>query len=84
LDELIRLAESIAARRGVSAKWRTLLAQHAVAMDPFLTEQIDHAVQTAGCEPHRMASGAGHDAMILAERVPAAMIFFANARRPKP
>jgi allantoate deiminase len=75
LDELIRLAESIAARRGVTAKWRMLLAQHAVAMDPFLTEQIDHAVQKAGCEPHRMASGAGHDAMILAETVPAAMIF---------
>jgi allantoate deiminase len=75
LDELIRLAESIAARRGVTAKWKTLLAQHAVAMDPFLTEQIDHAVQKAGCEPHRMASGAGHDAMILAEKVPAAMIF---------
>ena len=75
LDELIRLAESIAARRGVTAKWRTLLAQHAVAMDPFLTEQIDLAVQKAGCEPHRMASGAGHDAMILAEKVPAAMVF---------
>jgi len=75
LDELIRLAESIAARRGVTAEWRMLLAQHAVAMDSFLTEQIDHAVQKAGCEPHRMASGAGHDAMILAEKVPAAMIF---------
>jgi allantoate deiminase len=75
LDELIRLAESIAARRGVTAKWRTLLAQHPVAMDPFLTEQIAHAVQKAGCEPHRMASGAGHDAMVLAEKVPAAMIF---------
>ena len=75
LDELIRLAESIAARRGVTVKWRTLLAQHAVAMDPFLTEQIDHAVQKAGCEPHRMASGAGHDAMVLAEKIPAAMIF---------
>jgi allantoate deiminase len=75
LDELIRLAESIAARRGVTAKWRTLLAQHAVAMDPFLTEQISHAVQMSGCEPHRMASGAGHDAMILAEKVPAAMVF---------
>jgi allantoate deiminase len=75
LDELIRLAESIAARRGVTAKWRTLLAQHAVAMDPFLAEQIDLAVQKAGCEPHRMASGAGHDAMILAEKVPAAMFF---------
>ncbi len=75
LDELIRLAESIAARRGVVAKWRTLLSQHAVAMDPFLTEQIDLAVQKAGCEPHRMASGAGHDAMILAEKIPVAMIF---------
>jgi allantoate deiminase len=75
LDELIRRAESIAAGRGVTVKWRTLLAQHAVAMDPFLTEQIEHAIQKAGCEPHRMASGAGHDAMILAERIPAAMIF---------
>ncbi|HYS23277.1 MAG TPA: allantoate amidohydrolase [Candidatus Eisenbacteria bacterium] len=75
LDELIRQAESGAARRGVTVKWRTLLAQHAVAMDPFLAEQIEHAIQKAGCEPHRMASGAGHDAMILAEKVPAAMIF---------
>ena len=75
LDELIRQAESGAARRGVTVKWRALLAQHAVAMDPFLAEQIEHAIQKAGCEPHRMASGAGHDAMILAEKVPAAMIF---------
>jgi allantoate deiminase len=75
LDELIRQAESIAARRGVTVKWRTLLSQNAVAMDPFLTEQLSRAVQMAGCEPHRMASGAGHDAMIVAEKVPAAMIF---------
>ncbi len=75
LDELIRQAESGAARRGVTVKWRTLLAQHAVAMDPFLAEQIELAIQKAGCEPHRMASGAGHDAMILAEKVPAAMFF---------
>lgn len=75
LDELIRKAESIAARRGVKVTWRTLLAQNAVAMDPFLAEQIAQAIQKTGCEAHRMASGAGHDAMILAEKVPAAMIF---------
>jgi allantoate deiminase len=75
LDELIRQAETIAARREVSVKWRTLLAQNAVMMDPFLTEQIELAAQKAGCETHRMASGAGHDAMILAEKIPAAMIF---------
>jgi len=75
LDELIRQGEAISSRRAVTAKWRTLLAQNAVVMDPFLTDQIEHAVQKAGCEPHRMASGAGHDAMILAEKIPAAMIF---------
>jgi allantoate deiminase len=75
LDELIRQAASIAARRRVTVKWRTMLSQNAVAMDPFLTEQISHAIQKAGCQPHRMASGAGHDAMILAEKIPAAMIF---------
>jgi allantoate deiminase len=75
LDELIRQAESSGRRRGVTVKWRTLLAQHAVAMDPFLTEQIAQVIQKAGCEPHRMASGAGHDAMTLAEKIPAAMIF---------
>ena len=80
LDELIRQAESISAKRGVTVKWRTLLAQHAVAMDPFLTGQIEHAIRKAGCEAHRLASGAGHDAMILAEKVPAAMIFLRTPR----
>jgi len=75
LDELIRQAESIASRRAVRVKWRTLLAQNAVAMDSFVTEQIEHAMRKTGCEPHRMASGAGHDAMVLADKIPAAMIF---------
>jgi allantoate deiminase len=44
-------------------------------MDPFLVNQVEQAVSKAGCEPYRMVSGAGHDAMILAEKVPAAMIF---------
>ena len=75
LDDLTREAETIAAKRGLSVSWRTLLAQRAVPMDPFLTEQIEHAIGKAGCQPHRMPSGAGHDAMILAEKIPAAMIF---------
>ena len=44
-------------------------------MDPFLVQQVESAVRKAGCEPHRMMSGAGHDAMILAERFPAAIVF---------
>ena len=46
-----------------------------MAMDPSSVNEIEQAIRKTGCEPHRMVSGAGHDAMILAEKVPAAMIF---------
>jgi allantoate deiminase len=72
---LVRLAETIAARRGLSVRYSTLLTQPSVAMDPPLARQVEEAVRRAGCEPHVMISGAGHDAMILAEKVPASMIF---------
>lgn len=75
LEELTRAAENIATKRGLTVSWKALLAQRAVPMDPFLVNQIEQAIRKAGCEPYRMASGAGHDAMILAEKVPAAMIF---------
>jgi allantoate deiminase len=75
LSDLIARAEQIAKRRGLSVKTNALLSQRAVAMDTFLADRIEDAVRKAGCEPHRMVSGAGHDAMILAEKVPAAMIF---------
>jgi allantoate deiminase len=75
LDDLIRRAQAIAAKRGVSVEWHTLLAQNAVEMDSFLIAQIEQAVRSSGCQPHRMPSGAGHDAMILAEKVPSALIF---------
>jgi allantoate deiminase len=69
------VAHEIAERRGLSLRQSVLLSQPAVAMDPFLVDQIHDAIRSADCQPHRMTSGAGHDAMILAEKVPAAMIF---------
>lgn len=75
VEDLIHEAEEIAKRRGLSVKQNVLLSQPAVAMDPFLIHEIDQAIRKTGCEPHHMVSGAGHDAMILAEKVPAAMIF---------
>jgi allantoate deiminase len=72
---LVQRAEEIAEQRGLVLKQKILLNQKAVALDPFLVLQIEEAVRKAGCQPHRMVSGAGHDAMILAEKVPAGMIF---------
>jgi allantoate deiminase len=75
VGDLAREAERIARARGLSVSWETRLRQDAVAMDAWLAAQIEQAIRKSGCEPQRMVSGAGHDAMILAEKVPAAMIF---------
>jgi allantoate deiminase len=75
VDDLIRQAHGTADSRGLSVRESTLLSQPAVAMDPFLIQEIEKAIVKAGCPPHRMLSGAGHDAMIMAEKVPSAMIF---------
>ncbi len=69
------LAEEIVERRGLTVRISELLNQCAVEMDKFLVGEIDNAMRSVGCQAHRMVSGAGHDAMILAEKVPAAMIF---------
>jgi allantoate deiminase len=72
---LVREAEDIARGRGLSVQHAVLLNQKAVAMDDFLVRQIEAAIRKTGCDAQRMTSGAGHDAMVLAEKVPAAMIF---------
>jgi allantoate deiminase len=68
-------AEEIAHRRGLTVERKVLLNQPAVFMDPFLMDQIEQAAQQTGCTTHRMVSGAGHDAMILADKIPTGMIF---------
>jgi allantoate deiminase len=75
VEDLIRAAEEIAKRRGLSVSKNILLSQPAVAMDPSLICEIEQAIRKAGSEPHHMVSGAGHDAMVLAEKIPTAMIF---------
>ncbi len=75
VDTLVRLAQQISERRGLTVQCNVLLNQKAVSMDPFLVSKIKEAIKLAGCEPYVMDSGAGHDAMILAEKIPSSMIF---------
>jgi allantoate deiminase len=44
-------------------------------MDAGLIEMLGCAVRAGGFVEHRMHSGAGHDAMVMAERMPTAMLF---------
>jgi allantoate deiminase len=77
---LLRCAEQIAAGRCLKVSWEQHLDQAAVAMDTDITQLLERAVASAGRPVHRMASGAGHDAMIVARRMPAAMLFLRSPR----
>ena len=51
------------------------LDQPSVAMDPAIAAMLDRALEQSGAPAHRMSSGAGHDAMVLAGKMPAGMLF---------
>jgi allantoate deiminase len=72
---LTNAAQTAAHKRGVEVEWREKLDQPAVEMDKRLTAELAEALQACGFPAKRLASGAGHDAMVMAARVPAAMLF---------
>jgi allantoate deiminase len=72
LNLLLDGAEHIAQRRGLTVEGESLLEQPATALH---FEMLEESVEAAGFPVHRMVSGAGHDAQILAQKVPASMLF---------
>ncbi|HET7093374.1 MAG TPA: M20/M25/M40 family metallo-hydrolase, partial [Thermomicrobiales bacterium] len=74
-DRLRAEAEGIVARRGLDLAWDVLQENPAVACDPALSARLAAAVAAGGWPVHRLASGAGHDAVIVSRRAPVAMLF---------
>ncbi len=75
VDTLLERAGAIAERRGLALGTTTQMDQPAVTMDEQLTAFLSGAMQEAGLPEKQMFSGAGHDAMVMAGRVPTAMLF---------
>ena len=77
---LTEAARAIGIRRGLHLYLEPQLDQPAVHMNPVLRERLEQAVTQCGYPLHVMASGAGHDAMVLAPEVPTAMLFLRTPR----
>jgi allantoate deiminase len=75
VDNLIAVGNDLARERNLAFRIDRQLDQPSVEMQPALVSAAARALQKVGCHGHLMVSGAGHDAMILAERVPSVMIF---------
>lgn len=74
-ERLKIVAEQIARRRSVSfsVEWKEEHA--AVESSSHLREHLLSAVERSGVQPFLLASGAGHDAAVMGQRFPMAMLF---------
>jgi N-carbamoyl-L-amino-acid hydrolase len=75
-ETLDAVEERLAALAGrLGGELRRTSAKPGVRSAPALVEAIEAACDARGLAHRRMASGAGHDAMVLGRFVPAAMVF---------
>ncbi len=72
---LERRVREAAATRSLGVEWRIARDHPAVPCDASLATRLAAAVAAAGLPVERLPSGAGHDAVIMSEVVPVAMLF---------
>jgi hydantoinase/carbamoylase family amidase len=74
-DGIAAFAEEAAGRRGMSADVRERQTLQATPLDERIVGALEEAAQATGAPTMTMHSGAAHDTMCVAERVPSAMVF---------
>jgi allantoate deiminase len=75
VSDLERRVREVATTRALGVEWRIARDHPAVVCDAALTTRLAEAVAAAGLPVERLPSGAGHDAVVMSEVVPVAMLF---------
>jgi beta-ureidopropionase / N-carbamoyl-L-amino-acid hydrolase len=73
--ELAAFLEALARAEGVAIEARSLVRTAPVVFSPRVLEAIEAVAAECGLPIRRMTSGAGHDAQMIAQICPTAMIF---------
>ncbi|MBM3378787.1 MAG: allantoate amidohydrolase [Betaproteobacteria bacterium] len=73
--DILQHVEEVCSRRGIGKRVDTLMSVSAAPSDPELQAAWEQVVGHFGLPVHRMSSGAGHDAMRMAQLCPQAMLF---------
>ncbi|KJV35530.1 allantoate amidohydrolase [Pantoea sp. SM3] len=80
LSALLTQAEAIALRRGLTFTASEYYRIAATTCDARLQQALSHAVETVQGRSVSLPSGAGHDAIAIADRWPVGMLFVRNHR----
>jgi allantoate deiminase len=74
-DTVLGTFRTIAERRGLKIRVRSVLHTRPAPMDPVLTGRLERICSSRGIPYRRMMSGAGHDAQMFRSVCPTAMLF---------
>ena len=75
LTQIADACKRIAGERDLAVEMRTLRDRPPVTLAPRVADGLRRACLAAGVEPREMASGAGHDAQVLAAAASTGMVF---------
>ena len=75
VQDIVTECQAAAQRRHVSFTIEPFMESPATPMDKDLIGQLEEAVRSLGIEPLHLSSGAGHDAVAMANLCPSAMLF---------
>lgn len=75
LEALLEKAQQIAAHRGLTFDAEQFYSINATACDPDLQQRLVHSVTPLQGQPMLLPSGAGHDAIAIADCWPVGMLF---------
>lgn len=74
-EGVAELARRCSAAHGLDHRLEWGSVTRGVALDPGMQQRVADAAERIGASHHRMVSGAGHDAQVMARAVPTGMIF---------
>ena len=75
LQRLLAVAKQMARRRRLEVAWEITQDNGAVACDPQLAGLLEASVRRVQRRSLKLVSGAGHDAVVMSELAPVAMLF---------
>jgi allantoate deiminase len=75
INQIISLGESISEKSGIEVSFEHTHDVPPVPVPKERQELLKEAIEDRGITPYYLPSGAGHDAMIVGQHLPAAMIF---------
>lgn len=75
LNEILVLTQAIASKRKLTLTTTQTHSAQAVKCNPLLIKRLEKASKSAHIRPFELVSGAGHDAMAMAEICPIGMLF---------